>query len=29
MDDGSQDGSGLRISTNSLKKEEIIRLQKV
>ena len=29
MDDGSKDGSGLRISTNSFKKEEILRLQKV
>ena len=29
MDDGSKDGSGLRISTNSFKKEEILRLQKI
>ena len=29
MDDGSKDGSGLRISTNNFKKEDIFRLQKV
>jgi ubiquinol-cytochrome c reductase cytochrome b subunit len=29
MDDGSKDGSGLRISTNCFKKEEILKLQKV
>jgi ubiquinol-cytochrome c reductase cytochrome b subunit len=29
MDDGSKDGSGLRISTNCFKKEEIIILLKV